>query len=72
MKIPAPSIAPPSQVRSFGSTDPSKERDGKGPVPADSPSGPTPEERRDRNKALIFFFGAIALMIVAKLIMGLR
>jgi len=47
----------------------SKERDGASPLPADRPADPPSDERRDRIKALIFL-GAIASMIVVKLLMG--
>lgn len=46
-----------------------KERDAASPAP-DRPAEPSSDERQDRIKALIFFFGVIALMIVVKLLMG--
>lgn len=42
-----------------------------GPAPAGRPTGSEPDERKDRVKAAIFFFGTIALMFVIKLILGI-
>lgn len=41
------------------------------PGPAGRPAGEEADERRDRIKAAVFFFGTIALMFVIKLILGI-
>lgn len=48
----------------------SKERDGASPTPRESNEGPLPENKGDGRKALIFFFGAIAFILVLKYLLG--
>ena len=47
-----------------------KKTDSASSDPTERPSGPTPEEKRDRTKAVIFLVGAIAFVIVLKFILG--
>lgn len=48
----------------------SKERDGVSPTPNAPAEGPSAEDRRDRIKGLIFFFGAIGFILALKFILG--
>ena len=47
-----------------------KENDSKGRVPADRPSGLTPEEKSNLRKAAIFFVAAIAFILGLKFLLG--
>ena len=48
----------------------SKERDGVSPTPDAPAEGPSPENKGDGKKALIFFLGAIAFILALKYILG--
>jgi hypothetical protein len=48
----------------------SKERDGVSPTPDAPAEGPAPEGKGDGKKALIFFFGAIAVILALKYLLG--
>ena len=48
----------------------SKERNGVSPTPNAPAEGPSPEDKGNGKKALIFFLGAIAFIIALKLILG--
>ena len=48
----------------------SKERDGVSPTPNAPAEVPSPENKGDGKKALIFFLGAIAFILALKYLLG--